>query len=98
MLQVCFALGKQRFAADREVRPFGFNRKRRLYVLPQNCWIGRIISRSDRLVSVLGTGRTGLPVYVTPKCPEMVTVTLAKPVRWNVIFRALVRGSLAKAL
>ena len=96
MLQVCFALGKQRFAADREVRPFGFNRKRRLYALPQNCWIGRIISRSDRLVSVLGTGRTGLPVYVTS--PEMVTVTLAKPVRWNVIFRALVRGSLAKAL
>jgi hypothetical protein len=50
------------------------------------------------LVSVLGTGRTGLPVYVTPKCPEMVTVTLAKPVRWNVIFWAVVRGSLAKSV
>jgi hypothetical protein len=75
VLQVYFALGKQRFAADREVRPFGFNRMR-VYALPQNCWIGRIISRSDR--PRLGA-RNGsrLPVYVTPKCSEMVTVTLA---------------------
>jgi hypothetical protein len=97
VLQVRFALGKQRFAADREVRPFGFNRKR-VYELPQNSWIGRIIGTSDRPCLGARNGSNRLQVYVTPKCSEMVTVILAKLVRWNVIFRTAARGSLAKSV